>query len=39
MEGELSDFTAGVKGHVRMHAIASAISEFLPRERAIAEIG
>lgn len=32
MEGELSDFTAGVKGHVRMHAIASAISEFLPRE-------
>ncbi|MDQ2104588.1 LysR family transcriptional regulator [Azospirillum isscasi] len=32
MEGELSDFTAGVKGHVRMHAIASAISEFLPHE-------
>lgn len=32
MEGELSDFTAGVKGHVRMHAIASAISEFLPQE-------
>jgi DNA-binding transcriptional LysR family regulator len=32
MEGELSDFTVGVKGHVRMHAIASAISEFLPRE-------
>ncbi|HYF89533.1 LysR substrate-binding domain-containing protein [Azospirillum sp.] len=32
MEGELSDFTIGVKGHVRMHAIASAISEFLPRE-------
>ncbi|OYD83606.1 LysR family transcriptional regulator [Azospirillum brasilense] len=32
MEGELSDFTAGVKGHVRVHAIASAISEFLPHE-------
>lgn len=32
MDGELSDYSAGIRGHVRLHASASAITEFLPPE-------
>lgn len=32
MQGELSEFAEGIQGHIRMHAIASAIIEFLPEE-------
>ena len=32
MGGELSEHGTGIRGHVRMHAIASALSEFLPEE-------
>jgi DNA-binding transcriptional LysR family regulator len=32
MEAELGDYAGGVKGHVRMHAIASALTQFLPEE-------
>lgn len=30
MDDELSEFSAGVKGHVRIHAITSALGQFLP---------
>src|SRR5579871_1016298 len=30
MKGELSEYAGGLKGHVRVHANASALSEFLP---------
>lgn len=32
MDAELSEYGAGVKGHVRLHAIASALTQFLPEE-------
>jgi DNA-binding transcriptional LysR family regulator len=32
MGGELSEHGTGIRGHIRMHAIASALSEFLPEE-------
>ena len=32
MQGELSEYAEGIQGHIRMHAIASAITEFLPEE-------
>jgi DNA-binding transcriptional LysR family regulator len=32
MQGELSEFAEGIQGHIRMHAIASAIIQFLPEE-------
>ena len=32
MDAELSDYGAGVKGHVRCHAVASALIQFLPEE-------
>ncbi|MBZ9780099.1 LysR family transcriptional regulator [Pseudomonas sp. REP124] len=30
LDSELGDFSAGVKGHIRVHAITSALSQFLP---------
>lgn len=30
LDNELGDYAAGVKGHVRIHAITSALSQFLP---------
>jgi len=30
LDHELGDYAAGVKGHVRIHAITSALSQFLP---------
>jgi DNA-binding transcriptional LysR family regulator len=32
MDAELAEFAGGVKGHVRVHAIASALIQFLPEE-------
>lgn len=32
MEAELGEYAAGVKGHVRLHAVASALTQFLPEE-------
>ena len=32
MQGELSEHAQGIQGHIRMHAIASAIMQFLPEE-------
>ena len=32
MQGELSEFAGGVRGHVRMHANISAIVQFLPED-------
>lgn len=32
MDGELSDHESGVRGRVRLYAIASALSQFLPEE-------
>jgi DNA-binding transcriptional LysR family regulator len=32
MQGELSEYAEGIQGHIRMHAIASAITQFLPEE-------
>jgi DNA-binding transcriptional LysR family regulator len=32
MEAELAEYAAGVKGHVRLHAVASALVQFLPEE-------
>ena len=32
MDAELGDFAGGVKGHVRLHAVASALNQFLPEE-------
>ena len=32
MDAELSEYGAGVKGHVRVHAVASALIQFLPEE-------
>ncbi|WP_411027938.1 LysR substrate-binding domain-containing protein, partial [Salmonella sp. s54234] len=29
---ELSDYASGVKGHIRIHAITSALSQFLPQD-------
>lgn len=32
MRGELSEYSVGVKGHIRIHANTSAITQFLPEE-------
>lgn len=32
MDAELGDYADGVKGHVRLHAVASALNQFLPEE-------
>jgi DNA-binding transcriptional LysR family regulator len=32
LDQELGDYTAGVKGHLRIHAITSALSQFLPQD-------
>jgi DNA-binding transcriptional LysR family regulator len=32
MDAELSEFAGGTKGHVRVHAVASALTQFLPEE-------
>ncbi|WP_418320096.1 LysR family transcriptional regulator [Piscinibacter sakaiensis] len=32
MDAELGEFADGVKGHVRLHAVASALNQFLPEE-------
>ncbi|NIF30469.1 LysR family transcriptional regulator [Pantoea sp. Tr-811] len=34
LDNELSEFAAGVKGHIRIHAITSALSQFLPQDLA-----
>lgn len=32
LDHELGDYSSGVKGHVRIHAITSALSQFLPQD-------
>jgi DNA-binding transcriptional LysR family regulator len=32
MRSELSEYAGGVKGHIRIHAAASVLTQFLPRE-------
>lgn len=32
MDAELAEFAGGVKGHVRVHAVASALTQFLPKD-------
>jgi len=32
MDAELAEFARGVKGHIRLHAVASALNQFLPEE-------
>lgn len=32
MDAELGEYAKGVKGHVRLHAVASALTQFLPEE-------
>lgn len=32
MDEELGEYAGGVKGHVRMHAVASALTQFLPQD-------
>ncbi|MBD8576853.1 LysR family transcriptional regulator [Pseudomonas syringae] len=32
LDSELSDYASGVKGHIRIHAITSALSQFLPQD-------
>lgn len=32
MDAELGEYASGVKGHVRLHAVASALTQFLPRD-------
>jgi DNA-binding transcriptional LysR family regulator len=32
LDAELGEYAAGVKGHVRLHAVASALTQFLPEE-------
>jgi DNA-binding transcriptional LysR family regulator len=32
MDEELGEYAGGVKGHIRLHAVASAITQFLPEE-------
>lgn len=32
LDQELGDYTTGVKGHLRIHAITSALSQFLPQD-------
>lgn len=32
MDAELAEFAGGVRGHVRLHAVASALYQFLPEE-------
>lgn len=32
MESELAEYAGGVKGHVRMHAVASALIQFMPQD-------
>jgi DNA-binding transcriptional LysR family regulator len=32
MEVELGEFAGGVKGHIRMHVVASALTQYLPQE-------
>ncbi len=32
MDAELGEYAGGVKGHVRLHAVASALTQFLPEE-------
>lgn len=34
LDTELSGYTSGVKGHIRIHAITSALSQFLPADLA-----
>ncbi|MDF0729233.1 LysR family transcriptional regulator [Pseudomonas entomophila] len=34
LDNELSEFATGVKGHIRIHAITSALSQFLPQDMA-----
>ena len=34
LDTELSGYTSGVKGHIRIHAITSALSQFLPTDLA-----
>jgi DNA-binding transcriptional LysR family regulator len=32
MDAELAEYASGIKGHVRVHAVASALTQFLPEE-------
>ncbi|MCC6076543.1 LysR substrate-binding domain-containing protein [Pseudomonas sp. GCM10022188] len=32
LDNELSEFASGIKGHIRIHAITSALSQFLPQD-------
>ncbi len=32
MDVELGEYASGIKGHVRLHAVASALTQFLPRD-------
>ncbi|MFP3336297.1 transcriptional regulator, partial [Pseudomonas sp. SIMBA_064] len=32
LDTELSGYASGVKGHIRIHAITSALSQFLPQD-------
>lgn len=32
MDAELGEFAGGVKGHIRLHSVASALTQFLPEE-------
>jgi DNA-binding transcriptional LysR family regulator len=32
MDEELSEYAGGIKGHVRIHAVASALAQFLPED-------
>ena len=32
MDAELADFAGGVRGHVRLHSVASALFQYLPEE-------
>ncbi|MND51386.1 HTH-type transcriptional regulator CysL [compost metagenome] len=32
LDAELGEFAEGIKGHIRIHAITSAISQFLPKD-------
>lgn len=34
MENELSEYATGIKGHVRIHAVTSALGQFLPEDLA-----
>ncbi len=32
MDAEIGEFAGGVKGHIRLHSVASALTQFLPEE-------